>query len=482
MNDITLEPSISELSQESMQLARLLSNQDFYFYSRWMFLRRKGYKWLRGPHHKMICAALAKVYSGECNRLIINVAPRYSKTELAVINFVSWTLGQVPDAEYIHTSYSGRLATNNSWQTRDIVQHEEYKQIFGDSVILKTDSQAKDEWRTQAGGCMYAVGAGGTITGYGAGKAREGFGGAIIIDDPHKADEARSPIVRQGVIDWFQNTLESRVNSPHTPIILIMQRLHEQDLAGWLLSGGNGEKWDHLCLETLKYEGTDHEEALWPEKHTLDDLYRLKLSKPYTFSGQYQQSPCAPEGNIFKPDKIEIIPAIPIGTQFVRAWDLGATAQGGDFTVWFKLGRMLDGRLVIADIVRGQFGPEEVEQVIMATATRDGRDVRIRLPQDPGQAGKAQVKNFIKMLSGYTALARPISGDKIVRAEPFAAQVNVGNVMSIKASWLSVVMEEMRMFNNGLYDDIIDAGSDAFAELNETTFFSDCMMEDEVPE
>lgn len=90
---------------------------------------------------------------------------------------------------------------------------------------------------------MYATGAGGTITGFGAGRHREGFGGCIIIDDPHKADEARSEVRRQNVIDWFQNTVESRKNSPDTPIILIMQRLHEKDLAGWLLDGGNGEEW-----------------------------------------------------------------------------------------------------------------------------------------------------------------------------------------------------------------------------------------------
>lgn len=103
---------------------------------------------------------------------------------------------------------------------------------------------------------MYATGAGGTITGFGAGRHREGFGGCIIIDDPHKADEARSEVRRQNVIDWFQNTVESRKNSPDTPIILIMQRLHEKDLAGWLLDGGNGEEWEHLCLPAIQEDGT----------------------------------------------------------------------------------------------------------------------------------------------------------------------------------------------------------------------------------
>lgn len=479
--------TIQTLTPEAIALARLIARKDFYFYSRWMFLRRKGYKWLRGPHHKAICDALMRIYSGECRRLIINVAPRYSKTELAVINFISWTLGQVPDSEFIHTSYSGRLAANNSWQTRDLVQHEEYQRIFVDDkkkpkVNLRTDSQAKDEWRTQVGGCVYAVGAGGSITGYGAGKNRPGFGGAIVIDDPHKADEARSELVRQNVIDWFQTTLESRCNSPQTPIILIMQRLHENDLSGWLLNGGNGEKWEHLCLETLQYSEDGTESALWPAKHTVDDLHRLQTAKPYTFSGQYQQSPCAPEGNIFKPDKIEMISAVPVGTRVVRAWDLGATDGSGDYTAGFKLGQMLDGRWLIIDIIREQYGPEDVEKILKNTADRDGRSVKIRMPQDPGQAGKAQVKNYGKLLAGYTVTFKPVTGDKIVRAEPFAAQVNVGNVMMLKADWNETMMAEMRIFPNGTYDDMIDAGSDAFSELTDTTFFSDCTTEEEVPE
>ena len=479
---------VDGLDDKALVVARRAAYEDFYFYSRWMFLCRKGYKWIRGPHHKAICDALMRVYEGQCMRLIINIAPRYSKTELAVINWISWTMGHVPDAEYIHTSYSGRLAANNSWQTRDLVQHEEYQQVFVNEdgtpkLTLKTDSQAKDEWRTTAGGCVYAVGAGGTITGYGAGKNRPGFGGAIVIDDPHKADEARSEVVRQGVIDWFQITLESRTNDPkRTPIILIMQRLHENDLAGWLIGGGNGEKWEVLTLPTLIDEGTDHESALWPDKHSLEDLRRMKKAKPYTFSGQYQQSPCAPEGNIFRPDGIETLAAVPAGTTSVRSWDLGATDGGGDYTVGFRMGKMPDGRYLITDIIRDQWSPEDVERVLLATASGDGRGVKIRIPQDPGQAGKSQAKRLVRKLAGYTAVSRPVSKDKVTKAEPFAAQVNVGNVCMLKAAWNDQMREEMRVFPNGLYDDIIDAGADAFDELENGAFFGDCDMQDEAPD
>jgi len=452
-------------SPKEMAEARKKARTDFYFFARWMFLQRKGFQWLRAPHHQEICSALDRVFIGRTKRLIINIPPRYSKTELAVVNWMAWCLGMVPDAEFIHTSYSGRLAGNNSWQCREVVSSPEFRSIFP-GTTLRDDSKAKDEWRTTAGGIVYATGAGGTITGYGAGKHREGFGGAIIIDDPHKADEARSDVIRQGVIEWFQNTLESRKNSPDTPIILIMQRLHENDLAGWLLNGGNGEEWELVCLPALREDGT----ALWPEKHSVEVLRRMQSAAPYTFAGQYQQRPAPPEGNIFKPDKIEIVDAIPADTRFVRAWDFAASIEepgkDPDWTVGYKLGVTPSGRWIIADIVRLRGGPETVEAALLNTAKRDGPGVRIRIPQDPGQAGKSQAANFTKLLAGYTVTAKPVSGDKITRGEPFAAQVNVGNVMMLRAEWNDALVSEKRVFPNGSHDDQVDAGSDAFDELN----------------
>lgn len=445
------------------------AREDLYDYTRWMFLQRKGFAWQRADHHRIVCDALMRVYRGECKRLIINIPPRYSKTEL-VNNFVSWTTGKAPDSEFILTSYSSQLASNNSWQIRETVLHPAYREIFP-AVTLRSDSAAKHEWRTSQGGIVYAAGAGGTITGYGAGKHRSGFGGAIIIDDPHKADEARSDVIRQGVIEWFQNTLESRKNSPEdTPIILIMQRLHEKDLAGWLIEGGNGEEWEVVSLPALREDGT----ALWPEKHTVDRLRMMQQAAPYTFAGQYQQRPSPPEGNIFKPDRIEVVEAIPEGTRFVRGWDFAASIEeigkDPDYTVGGKLGVTPSGRWIIADVARLRGGPETVEAALVNTAKRDGSGVRVRIPQDPGQAGKAQAANFTKLLAGFGVTAKPVSGDKVTRAEPLAAQVNVGNVMMLRAEWNDPLIAEMRVFPNGAHDDQVDALSDAFDELNINNF------------
>lgn len=447
-----------EFNQSEMESAGILAREDLYTFSRWMFARRRGYQWIRSQHHKIICDALMRVFSGECKRLIINVPPRYSKTELAIVNFVAWAMGKVPDSEFIHASYSAQLAANNGAQIRNMVQHEDYQRIFPGCQL---DSDARSHWTTTKGGVMYAAGAGGTITGFGAGKHREGFGGAILIDDPHKADEARSDVIREGVIDWFQNTLESRKNSPDTPIVLIMQRLHERDLAGWLIDGGNGEQWEHVRLPAITESG----EALWPEKHTIEDLRRMEQAAPYVFAGQYMQRPSPAEGGLFKPDRIEVIDAIPaLPITWLRGWDLASTTTG-DWTAGGKLGKLPDGRFIIGDMVRVRVGPDERDAMMLNTAKRDGLGVKISIPQDPGQAGKTQVAYLTRQFIGFRVTSSPESGDKVTRAEPLAAQVNVGNVLMLRGSWNDALIEEMRMFPNGTNDDQIDAMSRSFGEL-----------------
>ena len=223
-------------------------------FSRYMFRSKRNIDMLDNWHQARICKALQRVYTGRTTRLIINVPPRSGKTEVAVKAFIAWAMGLSPDSEFIHASYSKRLATANAYDIRAMMQHEAYKLVFP-WLKLQDDSKAKDEFRTTAGGIVYATGAEGTITGYGASKMRDSFGGAIIIDDPHKAGEATSPVMRQSVIDWYQSTIQSRLNKPDGPIIIIMQRLHEEDLSGWLLNGGSGEKWEHLVIPARDESG-----------------------------------------------------------------------------------------------------------------------------------------------------------------------------------------------------------------------------------
>ena len=211
---------------------------DLFQFTKAMFKARKGFDLVENWHQAAICEALEKVVIGRTKRLIINIPPRSGKTELAVINFIAWCMGNWPDSEFIHASYSARLATNNTFNARAVMQSELYSEVFAPPAF-RHDSNAKNEFRTEQGGVVYATGSDGTITGYGAGKMRETFGGCVIVDDPHKAGEANSVLMRQNVKDWFSTTMESRLNNRNVPIIIIMQRLHEDDLSGWLLGGGN---------------------------------------------------------------------------------------------------------------------------------------------------------------------------------------------------------------------------------------------------
>lgn len=443
---------------------QLEARASLHFFTKFMFKKRRGYRWLDNWHHKEICEALTRVFEGKCKRLVINIPPRYSKTEIAVVNFIAWALGHAPDSEFIHTSYSSTLALNNSSAARLLVEHPDYRRVFPE-VQIRRDARSKGDWRTTAGGVIYAQGAGGTITGFGAGKLRDGFGGAIIIDDIHKADEARSDKVREGVIEWFNNTLESRTNSPDTPIIVIGQRLHERDLPGWLLGGGNGEEWEHVCLKAISDDG----EALWTDKHDITTLRRMERSKPYEFAGQYQQQPSPRDGGMFARHWFPIVDAAPASSLRVRKWDLAGTIAGvggdPDYTVGVLMSKTPDGFYYVEDVVRFQGSPHEVENAIMNTAQRDGTGVTVGLSQDPGQAGKFQVEHLIRKLAGFTVRSSPETGSKDVRAAPFSSQCEAGNVRLVKGQWTDDFIEELAMFPNATHDDQVDAAAGAFALL-----------------
>lgn len=451
------------MSPTELAVAAELARRDPYFYARFMFKARKRLTWRRGPHHPRIFDALMRVYRGEVRNLLINMPPRYSKTE-SVTSWITWCYGKHPDAEFIYLSYASPLAEENSGNMRQMLLQPEYGAIFPETR-LQHDSRSKQHWKTTANGVMYATGSEGTITGFGAGKEREGFGGCIVIDDPHKPDEARSQTRRASVINNFKETIKSRRNQPEkTPMIVIMQRLHMEDLSGHVMSGDDGEQWEVLNLPALQDDGT----ALWPEKHSLETLLAMQTASPYVFAGQYQQRPAPAEGGDFKPDKIEVVDTLPAGLfTRVRGWDLAASKdRNSAWTVGTKLARHIDtGRTYIEDVVRFRGDPHEVRQTIKATASQDGARVLQSIPQDPGQAGKVQVADFASLLNGYLVKFSPESGDKEGRAGPFASQVNAGNVLALRGPWNAAYFEELRMFPNATKDQV-DASSRAYAEMD----------------
>lgn len=248
----------------------------------------------RESHYITICRALTRIMRGEINRLIINVPPRYGKTEI-LIHFVAWALAQFPDSNFLYVSYSVGLAKKQTKTIRQIVGMNEYRDLFG--VGLSEDVSAQGNFETLKGGSVYAAGADGEITGRGAGiKGVDRFGGAIVIDDIHKPAEVNSDTIRQSINDWYFNTLQSRLNDPKkTPIIFIGQRLHEDDLAANLIKSGD---WETIIIPALDVVGN----ALHPDMHSKENLLKMQETMPYVFSAQYQQDPQPAGGGIFKPE------------------------------------------------------------------------------------------------------------------------------------------------------------------------------------
>jgi predicted phage terminase large subunit-like protein len=246
----------------------------------------------RESHFLTICRELESVFDGKGKRLIINVPPRYGKTEL-LIHFVAWCLAQYPDSNFLYISYAHSLAKKQTQTIKSIIEMKEYQDIF--NVRIKGDTSAKDNFELEEGGSVYAAGAGGSITGRGAGiNSCNRFGGAIVIDDIHKPDEVTSDTIRQGINEWYYNTLQSRINSPNTPIIFIGQRLHEDDLAANLIKEG----WKSLIIPAIDKSGN----PLHPTMHDLSALKKMQEQSPYIFASQYQQDPQPAGGGIFKPE------------------------------------------------------------------------------------------------------------------------------------------------------------------------------------
>ena len=171
---------------------------DLLAFTRHMFYARRKSDMALAPFHDGLCRTLERVVTGEITRLIINIPPRSGKTEIAVKSFIAWCMGNFPESEFIHASYSKTLATSNTAEIREIMGNEAFAEIFG-APRFRSDTNAKDHFKTMQGGHVYATGSEGTITGFGAGKMREMFGGAIVIDDPHKAGEGNSETMRKNV-------------------------------------------------------------------------------------------------------------------------------------------------------------------------------------------------------------------------------------------------------------------------------------------
>jgi predicted phage terminase large subunit-like protein len=379
------------------------------FSTRYFYKKKHRRKFIVNWHHERIAEALERVLRGECKRLIINMPPRYGKTELAVKHFIAHALGLNPAAKFIHLSYSKSLALDNSEEIRDLVQEDFFQELYPD-VKIKKDSQSKQKWYTTVGGGVYAAAAAGQVTGFGAGKVdtmdeeeeadseneiwdnfdeflstiengsidlKTLFGGAIVIDDPIKPQEADSPVIRGRINERFDSTIRNRVNSRNTPIIIIMQRLHEDDLSGHLtkvegiLGIDPGGKWEVLSLPALSVNTDGKMEAMWPLKHTVEELKDLEEVDEIIFSRQYMQEPTPKAGLLFPKADLQWYDPKEVDLEKLAVFRFGYNdpADTGGDDLSFPVGYLVGNKIYVPDVIYNTYGtdvniPRSVDHII----------------------------------------------------------------------------------------------------------------------
>ena len=266
-------------------------------------------------HHKSICNKLNEVlkYDHPTNHIIINIPPRHSKTELAVVSLISYAFALNPSCEFMHFSSSADLVFRNVINIRRIIDSEAYKILFPD---VQLTNNAKGSITTTKGGILYAAPFFGQITGFGCGKLNaKTFAGAMIIDDPIKTQDALSDTIREKVNFTWANTLISRKNDQRTPVIVIGQRVHENDFCGYLIKEeGTIEesgKWDVISIPAIIDDEQGREKALWEKRISLAELKKQRDLDRWVFETQYMQNPKPLEGLLYeRPFKTyDIIPA-----------------------------------------------------------------------------------------------------------------------------------------------------------------------------
>lgn len=252
----------------------------------------------RESHHIIICRAYTELFWNQkpSAGLLINIPPGYGKSVLASM-FVSWSYAHYGDCNFLYISYSHELAAKHTSFIKQIMTSPLYRFLF--DITISSDTRAKDKFSTTKGGCVQAFGSQGAVTGMDAGlPGLDRFSGCVMIDDPHKPDEVHSSTMRATVIRNYQETILQRPRDVNVPIGFIGQRLHEDDLASYLLSGKDVRTWDSIILPGLDTAMN----ALYPEVQSKDYLLELQQKQPYVFSAQIQQSPIPAGGSLFKPD------------------------------------------------------------------------------------------------------------------------------------------------------------------------------------
>ena len=432
-----------------------------------MFKAQYKRSFIVAEHHKRIFEALQDVVDGKVKRLIINIAPRYGKTELVIKSFISWCFALNPKCKFLHLSYSDILVNDNSETVRNIMSEEIYKALFPKSGLASEKGSAK-RWKTKAGGELYAVSTQGQVTGFGAGNVDEDpdidkmdggndifvfddhinevlsmigaksnvFQGAILIDDPIKPEDAASDLVRERINQRFENTIRNRVNSRKTPIIIIMQRLHEHDLCGYLQEI-EPETWTVLSLPVIQTDPeTGEEHALWPMKHNLEELYKLRDINPLVFETQYMQNPIPKEGLMYEGFRTYKLDELPAGTKALQKWNYTDTADTGSDDLCSICFINTPEYCYVTDVLFTDAPMEVTEPKQAEMLTKNGTVEALIESNNGGRGYSRNVKRILRTdLHNYRCAIRTFTQTKNKKARIYSASANVQSDVVFPEGW-----------------------------------------------
>ncbi|MEM8919328.1 MAG: phage terminase large subunit [Pseudomonadota bacterium] len=413
-------------------------------------------------HLDAICHVLMRVYRREIKRLLIEVPPRSLKSIISSVAYPAFVLGHDPTHKLIGVSYSQDLQNKMSADCRRVMMHPIYQRLFPASQ-LDPKKAREDNFQTVAGGVRYASSVGSTLTGRG--------GNTIIIDDPLKADDAYSEAARSKVIQWFQGTLSSRLNNKKDDsIVVVQQRLHEDDLAGHLRCEGG---WHILSLPAIaaedmrialpddKFHSWKAAEVLHPTREGRLELDELKRSMGFqAFSAQYLQAPVPPESDILVLEWFKTIdaPFPEWDRRIVQSWDVAAKdGENNDWTVgttWHVRGKEYH----LVDVERKKVRFPDLVRLVGSSALRHKIDTLLIEDTGNGTALIDELKRHDWSVPSPIAI-KP-ERDKLVRFQAQTSKIEAGQVSLPKdAPWKAEFLKELLQFPHGKHDDQVDSVS-----------------------
>jgi predicted phage terminase large subunit-like protein len=430
-------------------------------------------RYVHNWHIDAVCDHLEAVTSGRINRLLVNVPPGSMKSLIVSVFWQAWEWGPCGrrSLRTITTSFNDGPVTRDTRKTRDLILSDWYQALWPEVQLVRT------------GETSFANSDTGYREGVAFGSLTSQRGDRLVIDDPHSTKTAESDDVRNATTRQFREGAQNRLNDQEaSAIVVIMQRLHDQDISGVIKS--LGMDYVHLmlpmefeveraCETALGFRDprTQDGELLDPVRFPPAVVDKLKRDMgSYAYAGQYQQRPTPRDGGMFQRGWFEIVDAAPVEATRVRAWDFAATkpkpGTKPDWTVGIRVARDRSGIFYVEKEERLQQTAAMVRQTVKTTAEADGTRVRIRIPEDPGQAGKDQAASYLTLLAGWIVKAVRPTGEKALRAAPAAAQAEAGNIKLVRGAWNEGFLEEVCAFPGGApHDDRVDAFADAVNEL-----------------